>query len=343
MLSGVRQRAQERAREELRNRPDARRAPGPAAAAAAAPQPTPRPGPDWPVEIRLSNGRRLRAVLTPAAARRSDLAAFGRVSAANDRQALAAIQRQGEALESLKRSHEELARKVAALQEQADRALIGLLQGLTGFEQRLQAVKAQGQELLADRLAARTLAARQGQKLRSLAVTARIQQVTAVVNSTQAAAYGQRGSVLATNNLLLAGNQLFWTFIDPLLRSVGISGGASPSLVTWLAPLGSLVTGHLALGNRQHLRFISGVASFEGKTRVFLEPLRSRIADGLWPEFQRRTDVPVTTAWLEPMPGLGLAAAVRQGVLLIAIVPIDHDPAPTGRVAWMVDTGVDVG
>jgi hypothetical protein len=173
--------------------------------------------------------------------------------------------------------------------------------------------------------------------------------VTAVVSSTQAAAYGERGSLLATNNLLLAGNQLFWILIDPLLRSLGISGGASPSFLTWLAPLGTLATGHLVLGNRQHVRFISGVAAFEGKTPVVLEPLRSRIADGLWPEFRRRTDVPVTVTWLDPILGADLLAVVREGVLAIVIVRYDDHslahpvPFPATRVAWMVDTGVDVG
>jgi hypothetical protein len=305
--------------------------------------------PDWPVEIRLPKGRRLRATLSPAPARRSDLAAVGRVSAANDRHALAAIQRQGEALESLRQSHEELARKVEALQAQADQAAIRLLQGLDGFEQRLKAVRTRSREVLANSRAARTLAARQGRELRSLAVEGRIQQVTAVVSSTQAAAYGERGSLLATNNLLLAGNQLFWILIDPLLRSLGISGGASPSFLTWLAPLGTLATGHLVLGNRQHVRFISGVAAFEGKTPVVLEPLRSRIADGLWPEFRRRTDVPVTVTWLDPILGADLLAVVREGVLAIVIVRYDDHslahpvPFPATRVAWMVDTGVDVG
>jgi hypothetical protein len=266
--------------------------------------------------------------LSPAVARRRDLSA---------------LERQGAAIESLKRSHEDLAQKVDALQEQADRALPRLLDGLTAFEQRLQALKSQGRALLTHGRAATTLSARQDRKVRALAQAARLQQVTAVVSATQAAAYGEKGRLLSTNNLLLAGNQLLWIFIDPLLRTLGIPSGPSPSLATWLAPVGVLVTGHLALGNRQHVRFLSGVATFDGSSPVFLEPLRSRIADSLWPEFQRRTDVPVTTTPLHPAPAVRFAAAVRQGVLMIVMVPIDEIPIPTGRVAWMVDTGVDVG
>ena len=267
--------------------------------------------------------------LSPAAARRPDLST---------------LERHGQAIESLKRSHDELAQKVDALQEQADRALPRLLDGLSALEQRLQAVKAQGQALLTHGRAATTLSARQDRKLRALAQTARIQQVTAVMSATQAAAYGEKGRLFSTNNLLLAGNQLLWIFIDPLLRTLGIPSGPAPSLATWLAPVGILVTGHIALGNRQHVRFLSGIATVDGTSPVFLEPLRSRIADSLWPEFQRRTDVPVTTTPLQPALNVRFAAAVRQGVLVIVMVPDDpYVVMAPARVAWMVDTGVDVG
>ena len=125
-----------------------------------------------------------------------------------------------------------------------------------------------------------------------------IQNVTNVVNSVQSAAYGQRGSVLATNNLLLAGNQLFWTFLDPLLQTAGITSATSPSFLARLAPLGSLLTGHVALGNRQHVRFISGLAVFDGTTAVALTSLRNRIGSAFWPEFRRRTNIPVTAAFV---------------------------------------------
>jgi hypothetical protein len=184
--------------------------------------------------------------------------------------------------------------------------------------------------------------------VRSLAVTSRLQQVTAVVTSVQATAYGRRGSVLAKDNLLLAGNQLFWIFLDPALRSFGLLRGESTGFVTWLAPLGTLLTGHLMLGNRQHVRFISGMATFVGKTRLARISLEGRIAGSLWPDFQRRTDVPVTTVVLDPEDGLGSAAIVREGVLQVLITVADDGPdavelPTTVRVAWMVDTGADVG
>jgi hypothetical protein len=257
MLREVRRRAENQARVRVRDRREGR-LPGnttepPRPKSVAAPQASPRLSPDWPLEIRLQNGRKIRATFTPAVARRHDLAALDRVCAANDRQALAAIKQQSDALDTLRRSHEELSKKVTALQEQADRALIALLQGLTIFNQQLHTVKVQEQTIRAARLSVRTLAARhkhQQRQLQSLATRSRIQQVTAVVNSVQGAAYGQKNSIIATNNVLLAGNQLFWIFIEPLLRGFGIINGPSPSVVTWLTPLGSLVTGQLALGSR---------------------------------------------------------------------------------------------
>src|SRR3954471_20833787 len=94
LLAGVQQRARERLRATVRGELD------PLPAFTSSPEPnsppprpqrTPRPGPDRPVEIRLQGGGRFRAVLSPAVAKRSDLDAIGRASAANDRQAFAAI------------------------------------------------------------------------------------------------------------------------------------------------------------------------------------------------------------------------------------------------------------
>ena len=342
LVREVRQRAAERARDRLEALLSGKAPAPPRPRRAAVPRTIPRLEPDWPVEVRLPNGRKVRATFTPPVARRHDLAAVARVSAANDREAFATITRQGDALETLRRSHEELVKKVAVLQERADRALFALLQGLASFKQGLQAFKVRERAIRTERLSVRALAGRQQRELRSLATTARIQQVTAVVNSVQATAYGQRGSILATDNLLLAGNQLLWIFLDPLLRRVGMIEGASPSLATWLAPLGSLVTGHLALGNRQHVRFVSGIATFDGTNSFVSEPLRGRIAEGLWPKFQRRTDVPATAAPLDPLD-VPITATVHEGVLRIDLGNGNGDGNPAGRVAWMVDTGADGG
>src|SRR5262245_34577621 len=151
------------------------------------------------------------------------------------------VRQQARALDALQRSHDELARKVAALQNQADQALVGVLREFAGLDRRVQDVSTQ--VATARRSVASPLSTAMGQTrhLNAMARAAQLQQVTNVVNTAQATAFGQRGSVFARNNLLLAGNQLLWTFIDPLLKTMGIVKGVEPSVAAYLAPLASLL------------------------------------------------------------------------------------------------------
>ncbi|MEO8078744.1 MAG: hypothetical protein ABI818_20635, partial [Acidobacteriota bacterium] len=162
---------------------------------------------------------------------------------------------------------------------------------------------------------------RQAEQARTLATRMQIQNVTNVVNSVQAAAYGQKGRLLATNNLLLAGNQLFWTLLDPVLQRVGALDAASATVVAALAPLGSLLTGGVLLADRQTVRFISGTATFDNTHREFRESLRDQVGERLWPAFRRRTDVPVNLTILEDSQESAflLQAQVDQGSVLIRI------------------------
>ena len=252
-----------------------------------------------------------------------------------------AIAHQRESLETLQQAHDELSKKVEALQEQADQALVRLFEGVRGFDQQFQSISAQNQQTLTTARLTRAAAVRQGQELRSLAATARVQQITSVITSTQSAAYGTQGSVLATNNLLLAGNQLFWMFLDPILRGLGIVKSTAPGLAVWLAPLGSLVTGQLVLANRQHVRFVSGIATFDRETTIIVHSLRNDIASSLWPKFQQRTDIPVSVVALDGAVSSSIVASIRNGVLIIA--PAADEGVIPGRVAWMIDTGVAGG
>jgi hypothetical protein len=274
----------------------------------------------------------------------------------SDQETMDIIRQQGEALETLKRSHAELTQKVAALQAQSDRSIVGLLQGISGLEQRLQTAKAHERVLHTHVQSARRLAARQERALSSMTTTARINQVNSVVNSVQAAAFGEKGSLLATNNLLLAANQLLWQFADPILRGVGFALGPSPSLLTWLSPVGGLLTGQLVVGNRQHVRFVSGVVEFDGSFEEKKESLRSRLPDSFFRDFKRRTDVPVTAVPIDDrIPAFAVSAKVEDGVVIVNVLDFSAAVAaggavlsrftlpPRGKVAWMVDTGVDGG
>ena len=289
--------------------------------------------------------------------------AVARVSAANDRRSSASLERQGAELRKLKRSHDELSQRVAALQEQSERTIAGLLDGMAGLERRAGAAAAQAQQLAAQARSASGLAASQREELRSMAIKAGLDKVTAAVNTAQAAAYGQTGSLTAPNNLMLIANQIFWSLADPVLRGLGVQTGPSPGVVDFLAPLGSLATGQALLASRQHERFVSGVSTFDGTSLLVSESLQGKVANGFFPKLRQRTDLPVSLTPLDATSAI-FSARVIDGVLSItAVVPVatipDTSPpettilfalvgpppllAPKARVAWIVDLGADVG
>ena len=261
-------------------------------------------------------------------------------------------------LRELKKSHEELSERVAALQERSEQALKGLLKSMAGMERRVETAVTQTQKLLLESRSASALAASQGEELRALAIKASIDKVTAAVNTAQAAAFGQKGSLTAPNNLTLLANQLAWTFLEPLLRGLGIQTGVSPGVVDYLVPLGALFTGQVALSNDQHVRFVTGIAEFDGSRFIVSESLHGRVAESFLPKVRKRTDVAVSLTPLDPVDAV-FSARVEDGTLRItAMVPDPTLPtttlfigpivpagvsAPRARVAWMVDLGADVG
>jgi hypothetical protein len=323
----------------------------------------------------LRNGRRVRAMIAPAVAHRRDLAAIARATADNDRRAFAALAHHRGAIQRLARSQRELAGQVAAVQQQTDQAVIGLVQGIAGLERRVRGIAPPPGTTVtptsagAPGRAAAVPAAPRGQlpqartlqparqlgraaDVKLLAARAQIQNVTSVVNSLQMTAYGQKGRLLATNNLLLAGNQLFWSLLDPLLQRAGVLNAASATVMAAVAPLGSLLTGQILLAERQIERFATGIATFDGTNRVAVESLRDRIGEQRWPAFRRRTDVPITLTVMgdDPLVALLFQAEVAEGEVRITVREfpatgegLEKRPLPQARVAWMVDTGADVG
>lgn len=346
-------------------------------------QPMPRPGPPREVSLRLPNGRRMRARISPAVAYRRDVEAVARVSAANTRRAFTALGHHRGAIEELRRSQGELQEKVQTLQNQADQTVIGLVQALAGLRRRVRQVSAQTTVLTSAVLpagaprpttiptgppnatGARPLRARlapqhtqrleQVRAARALAVREQIQNVTNVVHTVQGAAYGQKGRVFSRNNLMLAGNQLVWSSLEPLLRSTGIVSASGAPLVAGLAALGTLVSGGVLLGERQHERFITGVTTFDGPTTEIVESLRDKVAEGFWLTFRERDDIPVTVTALDPVMAFAFViGAVRRGSLILTKLnnsvpggaPPDLGPVgefPEGRVSWTIDLGPDFG
>lgn len=217
-------------------------------------------------------------------------------------------------LETLRREHLALSRKVKDLEEKAAGESSDLLKHLSGFE---------GQ---------------QAQAQQALQSSQMLQAALNVVGTLQTGAYGQPGGLFSTPNLLLAGNQLLWTYFDPIARHLGLPVGPSPSALAHWAPLFSLATARIVVGNRQHVRFVSGIATF-GSDRIKLEGLRTRIASGFWSDFQRRGKIAVTAQALEPFGGINVSGEVRDGTLRLAASVRDGN-VPNGlRVAWIVDTG----
>ena len=355
VIDQARQRARERAREAARDasRDAARRAIGAPARRAGSSSPSPArvaalpiPGlaKEGPVALRLPNGRRVNAVLSPGIARRSDLAAIARASADNNRRAFGALQAQSAAIDGLKRSQEQLLEEVTQLEKRADDAVLAMSQTFTQSSRQLKQLAAQGTKALAK---AGTAAA---SAVQTLAVTQQAQNLTNVIGTAQATAYGERGSVLAPNNLLLTGNQLLWTFLAPMSVAFGASAGTA-TVLALLSPLGSLLTGFAAVGSRvperEEERFISDVAVFDPGATEYKESLRRRMSGDLFDKFRTRGDVPVTVNSLDPISPHQVSAEVKDGELRIKVDTFGglktKVPVVRYRIAWMVDTGAANG
>lgn len=347
LVAQARERISDRARDAVRSRatgPGARTAP--AAPVTATPLPT--PGIERPVAIRLRNGKQIRAVLAPGVAQRSDLEALTRATAENNRRLFGALQSQRDVIDRLERSQRELTARVETLQKRADDAVVALSQGFERSSKQLRQVAAQGQKLLAETGSAARTAAGRLQQVQAFAATQQAQNLTNVISTAQATAYGERGSVLSRNNVLLTGNQLLWTLLPTLSRAFGASANTSLAL-GWLAPLGTLVTGFAAVGSSvpetEPQRFITGIEVFEGGEITEREvPLRGRVPDDVFDRLRNRTDVPVTVtlldATLESDEFVRVAARVEAGTLKIRFVKVQKSRT---RVAWMIDTGVNGG
>jgi hypothetical protein len=308
-----------------------------------------------PVRIRLPSGRWVQGQVAPAAARRDDLEALRRITASNTARAFAAIQHNARAIDSLAASQRALAKSVAELRAKCDPALLqGLLQAVGGLELRLGRCKDDQRRALASHR--RKVARQQGvlrKQLKLQARSASIQKLNATVSSMQVAAFGTKGDPLARNNLLLAGNELLWGFAGELLEGLGLKRSGQTSAWGWLAPVASLAAGQVVLGNRQHQRFVSGVATGftpVGQVAVLSVSLQRHIAPALWPSFRLRDDVPVTRQLLPPFEAQAVIARVERGVLAIVLVPAADVEGPSSaadlvqaRVAWTVDTGAGDG
>jgi hypothetical protein len=333
LLDRARQRIEQRSLDELRARFGDRAGTSPGATARKlVPRPPPRMQPSRSLRIRAPGGRQQRVTMAPVPARHGDLAALGQVTADNDRRAFQELRRHGRALDELARCQAQLEDRVAHLEEQRELSLLGFLGRFGDLENQLKT-------LAAAQRSTGAAVTQQAKALESQAASAQLQKVAAAVTSAQVAAFGERGSVFATNNLLLAGNQLLWSFIDPVLRYLGIELEMSPSPIAWLAPLGSLALAAVTVGRTQHLRFLAGTTTIPDKPGVQTVPLLPRIAPADRDAFARRTDVLVTVTTLDPSFDAAVGR-VENGTLIVTLTDAFARPV---RVAWLVDTGLGGG
>jgi hypothetical protein len=302
------------------------------------PTPTPPLAPQ-PVRIQLPTGRWVRGHIAPAAAHRNDLAVLKHIVALDTARSYAAIRHNAHAIDALASTQQALASRVAELQRCCDGEMLKrLLERLKRLDLRVgKAVRAQRQQLV-------TLSQRQRSmrgQMRAQASRASVQVLNSTATSVQAAAFGTKGSLLARNNLLIAGNGLLWSFFGDLLQLLGLGRAGG-----WLSPVASLLGSQVALGGEQHERFVSGVATqfflFKGNIAGRSISLEDRIGSRVWPSFRRRTDVPVTVKSLDPI-GASIDASVADGVLTIVLRSSDEFPdgaeIVNARIAWLVDTG----
>lgn len=327
-----------------------------------APKDFPPTAPPGALTMRLPNGRRVRVVVAPAAARHRDLSALRRISGVNTRRVYDAVAHNARAIDQLAAAQRELAERVTRLQSNGDLALLrGLVDGLGKLERRLGGVKRlQDRALKEQKRSLQGQIARQTRASRLQNRAAQIQKLQGAVASAQSAAFGTAGDLLATNNLLLAANQVGWSFAPEILKAFGIAKAGTSSPFAWLAPLASLVTSQAILGRRQHERFVSGVITihpaddnYYGYVHYDMArlSLRGHIAPAEWDLFAKRTDVPVTTMVLDPKPpatsAIWSGGEVQDGTLTVRIGIYDsmryHASPSTGLpeqviVAWTVDT-----
>ena len=196
------------------------------------------------VTMRLPDGRKIRIVQVPAAARHRDMLNIARVNDVNTKRAFAAITHNGRAIDRLACSQDLLADRITKLQADGDLYLLrGMVEGLAALESRVRNVeRAQQRGLAGQARATRKESAGLNRALESQARALQVQKFHDAVGSMQSVALATGDDLLTRENVLLAGNQLGWSFATELLRSALGSTSSAAALLAWAAPLASLAT-----------------------------------------------------------------------------------------------------
>ncbi len=324
----------------------------------------PKPAPPLPplrtrsVRLRLPSGRTTRVATASGLVSHADLEAMRVRIQLDGRKTREGVAHNGRAVDELVRSVRALEKQVEKLGSGFDLALLRqVLSTVNGLERGLAKVEQNVSKTMTDvadvtrGLSASQTSLQEGLGKRVRAAT--VEKLNGAVASMQTAAFGAKGSLLATNNLLLAGNQLLASFASELGGALGLSS----KTVAWASPALGLAFSQLTLGRRQNLRHVTGIVTRFARTPMSVEKgirsssefgsdswfaevsLRNYIAPALWPAFRRRTDVVVNTTLSGAGEPAVVEADVRDGRLYIAVRGPLRAPLASGmKVTWSVDT-----
>jgi hypothetical protein len=291
------------------------------------------------VRLRLATG------LKPRVAVHADVQRLREHVAATDTQSYQMLLKHARTIDELARRQSSMQSKLDDLQAQCDLALVGGLRGAAATEARL--------DLGEQRLESQEGALKQAQigTQRALDLqesTQRAQALNTAIGSAQAAAFGERGSLLATNNLTIAANQLLWGLVDPLLRRLGWWSGSTLHPSAWLGPLLGGAATQAVLTRYPYTDRISGVfvlparVAPPARSDVARISLQERVPAAIWEDFKRRDDVVASATVVTEQDDEGdvqVVALVREGTLFLDPTGLASKPL---KVVWTVDISVPV-
>jgi hypothetical protein len=175
------------------------------------------------------------------------------VTDTNVKRAFSGIASNGRAIDCLAQSQQLLAERVTKLQSDGDLPLLrGMVEGFAVLEARLRRIeRVQQRRLTAQTRATRTAIAGVNQALKSRARAMNVQKFHEAVASVQSVALATKGNLLTRENVLLAANQVGWSFVSELLQSVLGGKPVAASLSASATVLANLATSRVIIPRKR--------------------------------------------------------------------------------------------
>lgn len=283
----------------------------------------------------LPNGRRSRMRIVPTVAPISEVNRLQRTIAVNDRRQAIATTNNSRAIQRLKAAQTVAIKKLLSEQVKSDKELRKrLLESDSRLDKRISKELTGGSGAV-DKHGKRMMAMVKRQRQRSI-----LNSVLIASSLPLYAAYGDREKPHAKNNLILTGSLIGWMMADEIAdqfssKSGFVKGGAN--IWSWAAPVGNIATSYFFLNDKQHERFISGIANVPagapGKVSL-------NIGKGSLEDFKAGTYAAVATVVSGGGDNATVLAQVSptDGTLTLTVDVPGTTAATAATVAWMVDT-----